>query len=173
MRSNGFKRNFDSIPYEDNFSFRFIVCVIRNPCIILETWVVQLLRTMDFSIPLQNIWYRCRQNYPRPLNPMQRKQKKKKYFYNFRIKRKAIRGLYHWFESSQINSTQRRWRTMNLEVSYTQDLPPDDSNHNLDTPKCGIWKWWSLDSQCLSLSLEVEDKVSLKVIETLALIGYL
>ena len=27
-----------------------------------------------------------------------------------------------------------------MEVSYTQDLPLDDSNHNLDTPKCELWK---------------------------------
>ena len=62
---------------------------------------------------------------------------------------------------------------MNLEVSYTQDLPLDDLNHDLDTPKCGLWKWWSLGSYHLSLSLQVEEKVSLKFMEILALIGYL
>ena len=60
---------------------------------------------------------------------------------------------------------------MNLEVSYTQDLLPDDSNHDLDTPKCGVWNGWSLGSHYLFLSLEVEDKVSLKVIKTLAPMG--
>ena len=62
---------------------------------------------------------------------------------------------------------------MNPEVSYTQDLSPDDSNHDLDAPKCGLWKWWSFGSRYLSLSLEMEDKVSLKVMETLGLMGYL
>ena len=60
---------------------------------------------------------------------------------------------------------------MNLEVSYTQDLLPDNSNHNLDTPKCGLWKIFSLGSHYFFLSLDVEDKVSLKVMETLALMG--
>ena len=60
---------------------------------------------------------------------------------------------------------------MNMEVSYTQDLLPNDPNHNLDTLKCGLWKRWSLGFHYLSLSLEVEDKVSLKVMETLALMG--
>ena len=60
---------------------------------------------------------------------------------------------------------------MNLEVSYTQDLLPDDLNHDLGTPKYGLWKRESLDSHYLFLSLEVEDKVSLKIMETLAPIG--
>ena len=29
---------------------------------------------------------------------------------------------------------------MNLEVPYTKDLPLDDLDHDLDTPKCGPWK---------------------------------
>ena len=29
---------------------------------------------------------------------------------------------------------------MNPDVSYTQNLPPDDSNHDFDTPKCGLGK---------------------------------
>ena len=41
---------------------------------------------------------------------------------------------------------------MNLEVSCTQDLPPDDSNHDLDTPKYGLWKSEYLSSLFLSLS---------------------
>ena len=53
---------------------------------------------------------------------------------------------------------------MNLEVSYTQDLPSDNSNHDLGTPKCRLWKEGSLSSHFLSFSLEVEDKV----METLA-----
>ena len=60
---------------------------------------------------------------------------------------------------------------MNLEVSYTQYLLPNDTNHNLGTLKSWLWKGGSLSSHYLSLSLEVEDKVSLKVIETLATKG--
>ena len=115
--------------------------------------------------------YRCMQNYLRPLDPKQQKQKTN--FYNSKIKRKTIRELYLWFGCSQINSTRWRWRTMNMEVSYTQDLSLDDLNHDLDTPKCRLWKGWSLGSYYLSLSLEVEDKVSFKVMNTLAPIGYL
>ena len=59
-------------------------------------------------------------------------------------------------------------KTMNLEVSYTQDLPLNDSNHNLDTPKCGLWKGLYLGSHYVSFYLEVEDKVPLKFVETLA-----
>ena len=43
------------------------------------------------------------------------------------------------------------------EVSYTLDLLTDDSNHDLGTPKCGLWKKEGCDSLSLSLSLEVED----------------
>ena len=57
---------------------------------------------------------------------------------------------------------------MNLELSYTQDFLPDDSNHDLDTSKCEHWKEGYLDSHFLLLALEVEDKVILKVIKTLA-----
>ena len=39
------------------------------------------------------------------------------------------------------------------EVLYTQDLSPNDSKHNLGTPKCGFQKGGSYDS----LSLEVKD----------------
>ena len=60
---------------------------------------------------------------------------------------------------------------MNLEVLYTQDLSLNDSNHDLDTSKCRLWKISSLGSHYLFLSLEVEDKVSLKVMESLAPIG--
>ena len=38
------------------------------------------------------------------------------------------------------------------KVSYTQDLPPDDSNHDLNTPKCGLWKEGGHGSLSLSLS---------------------
>ena len=62
---------------------------------------------------------------------------------------------------------------MNLEVSYTQDLSLDDSNHDLGTPKYGLWQGGSLSSHYLSLSLDVEEKVFLKVIETLAPMGNL
>ena len=43
------------------------------------------------------------------------------------------------------------------EVSYTQDLSPDNSNHDLGTPKCGFWKGGGYNSLSLSLFLEVED----------------
>ena len=32
------------------------------------------------------------------------------------------------------------YSTTSNEVSYTQDLLPDDSTHDLGTPKCGLWK---------------------------------
>ena len=38
------------------------------------------------------------------------------------------------------------------EVSYTQDLQPDDSNHDLGVPKCGLWKGGDYNSLSLSLS---------------------
>ena len=57
---------------------------------------------------------------------------------------------------------------MNLEILYTQDLLPNDLNHDLDTPKCGLWNGVSLGSYYFFFSLEVEDKFSLKVMETLA-----
>ena len=31
------------------------------------------------------------------------------------------------------------------EVTYTQDLPPDDSNHNLGNLKCVLWKEGAYD----------------------------
>ena len=54
---------------------------------------------------------------------------------------------------------------MNLEVLYTQDFPLDNLNHDLGTPKCGLWKEGSLYPHFLFLTLEVEEKV----METLAL----
>ena len=57
---------------------------------------------------------------------------------------------------------------MNMEILYTQDLLPNDLYHDLDTPKSGLWNGGSLSSYYLFFSLEVEDKVSLKVMETLA-----
>ena len=41
----------------------------------------------------------------------------------------------------------------NMEVSCTQDLPSNDLNHDLGTPKCELWKGGLLSS----LSLKVED----------------
>ena len=51
---------------------------------------------------------------------------------------------------------------MNLEVLYTQHLPPTDSNHDFDTSKYELWKKWFLGSRYFYLSLKVENKVFLK-----------
>ena len=37
------------------------------------------------------------------------------------------------------------------EVLYTQDLPPNDSNHYLGTPKCGLWNGGDYNSLYFSL----------------------
>ena len=45
-----------------------------------------------------------------------------------------------------------RWRTClnSMEVSYTQDFSPDDLNHDLSTPKCGVWKGENIEALSFS-----------------------
>ena len=78
------------------------------------------------------------------------------YIYEYRIKRKCIRKLYLWFGCSQINFDWWRWSLKSPKVLYTQDLRLDDSNYDLSTLKCGLWKEGILCS-LFFLSLEVED----------------
>ena len=50
-----------------------------------------------------------------------------------------------------------------LEVSYIQDLPPNDSIHDFGTPKCGLWTERLLGSLSLSLSLSLYLSISLSL----------
>ena len=57
-----------------------------------------------------------------------------------------------------------------IEVSYTQDLLSDNSNHNLNTQKCGFCKGEFIGFFSHSLEMEYDYKNTL---ETLILKGYL
>ena len=48
---------------------------------------------------------------------------------------------------------------MNMKFLSIQDFLLDDLNHDLDTPKYGLWNGGSLGSHFLFLSLEMEDKL--------------
>ena len=115
------------------------------------------------------------QNYFRPLDPIQWKQRKTHIFTILGSKGKPLENFTFDLDVPKLillgeHEEQWIWKS-HTHLLMTQTTPLDDSSHDLDTPKCELWNGWSLSSHYLSLSLEVEDKISLKVMETLTSMG--